>query len=274
MSKGTQNANFESIGEGIPIISLHGWSGSSAFGIRLLEPVFENHPGWQRFYLDLPGHGKTPAPSWIKNSDGMLEFVQDFIQEHIGDSPFAIVTSSYSAIIARAIIHRTPEKVLGYCGVVPMSEADDAKRVVPDTQVLIKEDAGRKLLTEVQKERFGNILVIQSEAVIKKILADIEKELPVDEIFLDSIRSDPTRYGLSTTIDKFDQPFEKPSLFIMGRQDNVCGYQQTWDNIEDYPRATFAVLDRAGHILSYEHPALAQTLVGDWLDRVKETITE
>jgi hypothetical protein len=35
-----------------------------------------------------------------------------------------------------------------------------------------------------------------------------------------------------------------------------------------WPRATFAVLDRAGHGLTFEQSALLTTLVDDWLDRV------
>jgi pimeloyl-ACP methyl ester carboxylesterase len=48
-----------------------------------------------------------------------------------------------------------------------------------------------------------------------------------------------------------DSPFESPTLIITGRQDRVTGYQDAWDLIENIPRATFAVLDRASHFLSY-----------------------
>jgi len=47
-----------------------------------------------------------------------------------------------------------------------------------------------------------------------------------------------------------DSPFESPTLIITGRQDRVIGYQAAWDLIENNPRATFAVLDRASHFLS------------------------
>lgn len=36
------------------------------------------------------------------------------------------------------------------------------------------------------------------------------------------------------------------------------------------PRATFAVLDRAGHGLPEEQPAVFKALAHDWLDRVEE----
>ena len=37
-----------------------------------------------------------------------------------------------------------------------------------------------------------------------------------------------------------------------------------------YPRATLAVLDRAGHALHMEQSKLFNMLVEEWLDRVRE----
>jgi hypothetical protein len=40
--------------------------------------------------------------------------------------------------------------------------------------------------------------------------------------------------------------------------------------LESYPRATFAVLDRAGYNLPIEQERLFAALVEEWLDRVEE----
>ena len=37
----------------------------------------------------------------------------------------------------------------------------------------------------------------------------------------------------------------EPTLVIAGRQDVTAGYRDAWHILESYPRATFAVLDRA-----------------------------
>jgi len=39
--------------------------------------------------------------------------------------------------------------------------------------------------------------------------------------------------------------------------------------LDNHPRATFAVLDRAGHGLGAEQESLFRTLVSEWLDRVE-----
>lgn len=51
---------------------------------------------------------------------------------------------------------------------------------------------------------------------------------------------------------------------------SLSGYRDAWGILEKYPRATFAVLDRAGHGVAGEQPVLFEALVGDWLDRVSE----
>lgn len=47
------------------------------------------------------------------------------------------------------------------------------------------------------------------------------------------------------------------------------GYAAAVDVLADYPRATVAVLDGAGHALPHEQPDLLAGLLGDWLARVE-----
>jgi pimeloyl-ACP methyl ester carboxylesterase len=64
-----------------------------------------------------------------------------------------------------------------------------------------------------------------------------------------------------------------PVLILAGRQDATAGHSGPRELIEHYPRSTFAVLDRAGHALFHEQPALTQALVVEWLARVRELST-
>ncbi|CAH2462696.1 Uncharacterized protein BWGO95_03785 [Bacillus mycoides] len=54
---------------------------------------------------------------------------------------------------------------------------------------------------------------------------------------------------------------------LAGRQDISVGYQDIVRIIEDYPRATLAVLDMAGHNLQIEQPDLFESLVWEWIRR-------
>jgi pimeloyl-ACP methyl ester carboxylesterase len=65
------------------------------------------------------------------------------------------------------------------------------------------------------------------------------------------------------------QPFGKPALFLLGRQYHVVSYRDAWKILEHFPRATYAVLDQAGHVLGVEQIQLCQALISEWLDRVE-----
>ncbi|MGC9670528.1 alpha/beta fold hydrolase [Planosporangium sp. 12N6] len=63
-------------------------------------------------------------------------------------------------------------------------------------------------------------------------------------------------------------PFERPTLILTGRQDDSVGYVDQFALLPHYPRASFAVVDVAGHNLQIDQPALFDALVREWLDRV------
>jgi pimeloyl-ACP methyl ester carboxylesterase len=84
--------------------------------------------------------------------------------------------------------------------------------------------------------------------------------------FLNRIHADVRTYALS------DDPatrFEGPTLIVTGRQDTMTGYADAWSILDDYPRATYAVLDQEGHGLPVGRTALYRALVADWLDRIE-----
>jgi pimeloyl-ACP methyl ester carboxylesterase len=73
-------------------------------------------------------------------------------------------------------------------------------------------------------------------------------------------------------VDALPEPFPAPTLILTGRQDSMCGYREAWKIFDNYPRATFAVLDRAGHLLGWEQQSLFRALASEWLDRVEEYV--
>jgi pimeloyl-ACP methyl ester carboxylesterase len=111
---------------------------------------------------------------------------------------------------------------------------------------------------------FEEVLVVQRRDIYERFVPLLPSITPNDDPFLlGLVRS------LSSSVDPLPAPFPGPALFVLGRQDSIVGYRSALDLIEDYPRATVAVLDRAGHVLPWEQPALFGALVSDWLDRLE-----
>jgi pimeloyl-ACP methyl ester carboxylesterase len=110
----------EIIGDGTPVVMVHGMGVDHRTMKGCIEPVFRDRDDrWQRIYFDLPGMGKTAGVDWITDSDGMLAFVLAFIAELVPQGPFLLVGESYGCSLARGWSARGPKSWQGCCSSVP-----------------------------------------------------------------------------------------------------------------------------------------------------------
>jgi len=260
---------YEIHGEGRPLISLHGFSPDHRLMTGCMEPIFKHRSGWQRIYPDLPGMGKTPGKAWITSSDQMLDIVLEFIDQVIPGQRFVLAGESYGGYLARGIIYRKPELVDGLLLICPLIVPDQAKRSVPPHIALVEDPALLSSLKPSEREEFESFAVVQSQRIWERTRDEVIAGLNVaDEDFLSRLQAHG--YPLSFDVDAASAPFEKLTLILTGRQDASVGYRDAWEILENYPRSTFAVLDRAGHNLQIEQETLFNALVNEWLDRVEE----
>jgi pimeloyl-ACP methyl ester carboxylesterase len=263
------NIYYEIRGEGRPIIIIHGLGENHLFMTSLFEPIFERRGGWKRIYLDLPGMGNTKAPEWISNSGQMLEIVLDFIEAVIPEQPFSLAGYSYGAYLARGIVFRNVNLVDGLLLMCPVIIAEHSKRNLPPQKALIKDIEFISSLEADQQELFDSFAVIQNQQMWEKCQIGIDSEKLADSAFIEKLQAD-NAYPLSFDPDKIPTMLERPTLILAGRQDGIVGYRDAWQILENYPRATFAVLDLAGHALPIEQEHLFIALVDEWLSRVEE----
>jgi len=262
--------HYELFGEGRPIIMIHGWSVDHRYMVSDMEPLFRQRDGWKRIYLDLPGHGRTPGKDWITNQDKILDVVLDFIDNVIPGQRFVLAGSSLGAYLARGVVHHRSASIDGLLLTVPVIVADDATRHVPSPVILVADPALVSKLEPAEAELF-QLAVIQSRKVVDYIRANLLSASEIgDQAFQAKIREHPENYAFSFDVDALPKPFPAPTLMVTGRQDFVAGYRDTWEILENYPRGTFVVLDRAGHLLTIEQEDLFHALVGEWLDIVEE----
>lgn len=260
---------YETRGEGRPLVMLHGWPADHHHMVRDFEPFFEHREGWQRVYPDLPGMGRTPGADWITNLDGMLDVLLEFIDQAIPGERFAVAGTSSGGYMARGVAHRRAERMDGLLLLVPQVVANPRQATVPPPTTLIEDPGLRDELAPDERWLYDWAVVPDRgtvDALREFLLPAVERaDLP----FMDKL-DQPGNAAFSFDVDRLPAPFPAPALFLTGRQDSVVGYRDAWDIVEDYPRATFAVLDRAGHFLGDNQEVLFKTLVSEWLDRVEE----
>lgn len=228
------------------------------------EPIFESRPGWRRIYLDLPGHGDSAAPESIQSNDDVAEVVGNYIESLLPTERFALAGQSYGGYISRALAARFSARMLGVMLWVPSRYPREERHPAPRT-VLVEDAAIMSELKTVEGKSFGRLLVVEDReglAAIERLILPAAKKS--NDPFLTRVSG--TRFAR----DPEGAPFPHPALLLCGRQDMLVGYLDQLELLGHYPRATVAILDRAGHFLGLsEERGLFRSLVSDWLDRME-----
>ncbi|MFF2242841.1 alpha/beta fold hydrolase [Arthrobacter sp. NPDC058130] len=259
--------HYAEYGSGTPVLALHGAGVDHREIAGALEPILSSVPGFRRLYPDLPGMGRTPAPETITSNDDVLDLLLGLIDATIGDEPLLVMGQSYGGYLARAVANRRPEQVVGLALVCPVGAHTST---VPEHRVLVSSaDLTGELGPELEAS-YRSYFVVQTPVTLGRFQESVAPAAPlVDE---------PGLMRIFSQWELRDRPeaakiYPHPVLILAGRQDATAGYTGPWELIEHYPRATFAVLDRAGHALLHEQSTLTHALVVEWLARVREHST-
>jgi pimeloyl-ACP methyl ester carboxylesterase len=260
---------YEIHGSGTPIVMIHGWSVDHRLMKGCMEPVFQNlDTPWQRIYFDLPGMGKTKGPPWINGTDQMLSMVLEFIDGVLPDRHYLVAGESYGGYLARGVIKAREPLVDGLLLICPVADQETLANNVPAFRVLEKDEAFLDNLSEENRNFFTTINVVQNKRVWERFKKDVLPGLKMaDYSFLENSLGQNVPYKVN--VDRIEKPYRQPALFVMGRQDSVVGYRDHWQFIENFPRASFMILDKAGHNLQIEQNVLFSAMVKEWLDRVQ-----
>lgn len=261
--------NYEIIGTGKPILMIHGYYVDHRIMAGCMEPVFNGKEGYKRIYLDLPGMGKSESAEWIKNSDALIDIITAFIEKIIPNENFLIAGQSYGGYLVRGLINKMTNRIDGAILICPVIIADNEKRNVDEHVLLVKDNELLSKLTPEDAEDFNASVVVQSERIYERYKNEVQSGIEMaDGKFLRTLRK--SGYEFSFDVDKVDKKFDKPTLILLGRQDDCVGYKDAWNILENFPRATFAILDAAGHALQIEQEDLLSSLVNEFLVRVNQ----
>ena len=262
--------HYESYGQGRPLIMLPGWTMDARSHAHIMEPYLQAREGWQRIYIDPPGHGRTPGEAMVTGLDQMLDVLLACIEKLLPGQRFALCGISLGAYLARGVLYHRAASIDGMAMLVPAIVTTDADRDTPTHTVLVEEPGMMASLSDEEREMI-EIVVVRSKNYLDQMRAwpELAEEEQSDYEYLQTIRENPNAYRCNFDVDALEEPFAKPALIITGRQDAVVGYADAWRLLDNYPRATFVVFDRAGHFLEEKEPSIGP-LLNEWLDRVEE----
>ena len=256
--------HYEEYGEGKPILNIHGWGPDYQMMRGCFEPVFSETKGYRRIYLDLPGFGKTPIAPWIQSADDMLEILCEFIDTVIGYENFLLTGCSYGGYLSLGITYKMSKRSDGVLFLVAKFQSAKLEKA-PDRHLLWKSKELEQLEESNSLNTYLNMAVTATPEAYEKWNNHIQPGLNVVTPHRDSVLDYSS--NLEEAIKQVT--FDGPSCILVGKQDSslYCHYTQAYELIERFPRATFAVLDGAGHILQIDREPLFRQLVKDWIDR-------
>ena len=257
-------------GMGRPLLVIHGWSADHRYMMADLEPNFDESSIWQRIYFDLPGHGTTTAPLWLNNQTQMFEIVTKFIEQVIGDQKFGVIGNSYGGYLSLGLVRKMPHRLLGAALLVPDLPDDFNNRQTTDALTIVED---MSLFGNLQSDEqwIPGGLVEHSQYALDEIRAhDMPGYRASDDDLLERLNMN---YLLPVEVRHASEPFVQPSLIALGHQDATVGYERQLQLLPEFPRATVAVVDMAGHYLGrVERPKVFNSLVRDWIERVETSL--
>lgn len=240
----------------LPMFGMTRAATAAAFGPALAGA------GLRETYLDLPGHGDTPADC-PPTSQAVLDTVCEWLDHHV-DAPVLLAGGSYGAYLATGIARRRPELVRGLLLVCPGVTIARDSRDLPDDPPSEAPEGWLDGAPAALHAHLDAALGHRTSTVVATVLAALNSGGPGDATFQEKLQTGPD-YALPD--ENADVVFDGPVTVITGRQDRIVGYADQFRVMRRYPRGTFTVIDAAGHYLPYEQPALLRSLTQDWLRR-------
>jgi pimeloyl-ACP methyl ester carboxylesterase len=239
-------------GEGQPVLVLHGAGVDHREAEACFEPSLGAKDGYRRIYPDLPGMGRTPAPTTLQSADGVLDVMLGFADATGGSAAVLVVGHSAGAYFAQGMAARRPELVAGLALVCPLLPA---VRDVPKHRAVVA--AG-----ELGDQEFRGYFVVQTPEMFARYRSFVAPAIPLAD------QAAMARIGERWELEAISGPaYPGPTLIVAGRQDSVVGYAAAADLLDHYPQSTLAVVDGAGHALPHEQPSILGALIENWLAR-------
>ncbi len=264
----TPRPNIVRRGTGTPVLFIHG-NGVDHRMMLALDGAFDafgDVGGFERWYLDLPGFGETPALDAPGGLPQLADWLDAAVSLMLGSAPFAVVGTSLGGLLARDLVARRPAQCLGMALLAPVVDSVHEHRRVPQ-DVVLREDRGLvATLSSADAEAYTELAVVQSRENWDRFRTSVLPGLRAANVR--AMARLAKEYALPALPDDLLTGFDRPVLIMTGRQDAVVGFEDQWELARRFPRVTYAMLDAAGHNLEIDEPDMVASHLRRWAQQV------
>jgi pimeloyl-ACP methyl ester carboxylesterase len=264
---GAEKVNYVEIGEGEPIIFVHGIAGCWRNWLENL-PHFGRH--YRAIALDLPGFGHSPMPSWDISMANYGRLLHDFCErlglEHVA----ALVGNSMGGFISTEAVIEEPERfdrlvLISAAGISfaewQASHGKAAGRMIKaagpflagDRRAWVTRTRGRKLA-------FGRIFRNPNK-LRPELLAEQGNPGLQAPGFADALGA---IWGYDTR-ERLPE-IEIPTLVVWGLNDQIVPVEAALGYQRLIPRSRLEIFERTGHLPMLERPLRFNPLLEEFIE--------
>ncbi|WP_395091010.1 alpha/beta fold hydrolase [Vaginella massiliensis] len=242
--------SYLEVGEGIPIVLLHGLMGELS-NFDALTQYFSTR-GYKVFAPELPLYSLSPEETCVKN---IADFVHRFITE-VAQEPVVLVGNSLGGHVGLVVCKFHPSEVRALC--------------LTGSSGLYEKSFGETYPKRGDYDyvkRKTEEVFYDPKVATKQIVDDVfetvnDRNKAIKTLY---IARDAIHYNMKDDL----QNFEMPVCLIWGKQDHVTPPEVAVEFHEGLPHSDLYWIDKCGHAPMMEHPDLFNQILGDWLVKVE-----
>ena len=260
------SVNYVEIGEGEPIVFVHGISGSWQ---NWLENLPHFGRGRRAIALDLPGFGASPMPSWPIDMPAYGRLLHDFC-EKLGIEGATVVGNSMGGFIAVEAVTAAPGH---FERLVLVSAAGIINTWNPEERALATAWAWKVFGPQYhRRSRFIVARPRARELVFRPFVrypARLREDLLLEQIESGLKQADGFGEALHAVIrhDIRERLAEIgiPTMVLWGQSDRVIPMAAALSYHRRIPHSRLEIFERTGHVPQLERPARFNAVLDDFL---------
>jgi pimeloyl-ACP methyl ester carboxylesterase len=260
------SVNYVEIGEGRPIVFVHGISGSWQ---NWLENLPHFGRGRRAIALDLPGFGASPMPSWELDMPSYGRLLHDFC-EKLGIEGATVVGNSMGGFIAVEAVTASPGRferlvLVSAAGILNTWNPEERAVATAWAWKVFGPQYARRSRFIVSRPRAREFVFrpfVRYPARLREdlLLEQIESGLKQADGFGDALHA-VIRHDIRERLSEIAMP----TMILWGQSDRVIPMAAALSYHRRIPHSRLEIFERTGHVPQLERPARFNAVLDDFL---------
>lgn len=260
------DVNYVEIGEGEPIVFLHGISGCWQ---NWLENLPHFGRGRRAIALDLPGFGGSPMPSWDLDIPGLGRLLHDFCEKIGVDGSATLVGNSMGGFVAAEAETAAPGRferlvLVSPAGIINTWNPEERATAIAFAWKTFGPVFAGRSKEVIRRPNLRQVAFGQFMRYPNRLRADLLWEQVAGGAVCPGF-GEALRATIRHDIRERLGDIKIPTLIVWGFSDRVIPVQAALSYHRRIPGSRLEIFERTGHVPQLERPARFNALLDEFL---------